>query len=98
MGVPAAPNRSRITARVTRSAPSERWPDRAELEIEILESTGVSGPNFAHPGDTASAFTFTAPTAPADLEGRLITASAEYLGGPRGGTFQLSDLEVVPGA
>jgi hypothetical protein len=93
-GVMGAPNRCWIQARVLEVEQSSAFPDKWMLELEILETKDREGPNFAHVGDEVKGFTFSD-------EGFLsggdtIAAEAEYVGGPRGGQFQLSDVKVVP--
>jgi hypothetical protein len=92
-GVPAAPNRSEIKARVLRVEQSSTFPDKWYVGLEILESKGLSGPNFAHVGDKAEGFNFGNAF---DLSsGDVITAEAEYVGDASGGQFQLSQVNVV---
>ena len=86
----AAPNQCHIKARVHSVERSAHFPDKVELEIEILESREVSGPNFARVGERARAFTFDPPAAVA--EGAVIECAAEFLGDPRGGRFQLTGI------
>jgi hypothetical protein len=50
-GVMAAPNRARIQARVLRAEQSTQDPEKWQLELEILASQTVSGPNFARVGE-----------------------------------------------
>lgn len=92
-GVMAAPNRSRIKARVFRAEQSKEFPDKWLLELEIVESAALSGPNFARPGQKAAGFTFAAAwEAPLPA---LIEAEAEYIGDARRGTFQLSEVRLA---
>jgi hypothetical protein len=92
-GVPAAPNRSEIKARVLRVEQSSTFPDKWYVDLEILESKSLSGPNFARVGEKAKGFTFgsTFDVSP----GSVITAEAEFVGDARGGQFQLSRINVV---
>jgi hypothetical protein len=89
-GVPAAPNRSAIEARVRDVRPSERYPQRWELEIEILSARPLEGPQFAHPGHHAAAFAFgdEPPAGP----GSRFAAEAEYVGDEGGGAFRLTGV------
>ncbi len=89
----AAPNRCRIKARVNSLQRPAHFPDKVELEIEILETREVSGPNFARAGQTAQAFTFDPPATV--TEGAIIECTAEFLGDPRGGRFQLTDIALA---
>jgi hypothetical protein len=91
-GVMAAPNRSRIKARVLHVEQSSTYPDKWLLELEILESHDVSGPNFARVGTNVEGFSFgpawdAAPQA-------IIEAEAEYIGAVQGGQFQLTDVRI----
>jgi hypothetical protein len=88
-GVPAAPNRCAIEARVLDVRRSERFPQRWDLEIEILSSRPLEGPNFAHPGRRSAAIAFGDLPAGA---GEAIAAEAEFVGDQRGGVFQLSEV------
>jgi hypothetical protein len=91
--VTAAPNRCRLTARVADLRRSEVFPDKSELEIYILESEAITGPNFARPGERKEAFTL---VPVGDLApGNTIRAEAEFLGDERGGKFQLYQVNMV---
>jgi hypothetical protein len=92
-GVPAAPNQCQIKARVLQVEQSTEFADKWYLDLEILESTSVSGPNFARVGQRARGFTFD--LAPEVSPGSVITALAEFLGDERGGQFQLSQVNVT---
>jgi hypothetical protein len=88
--VSAAPNRSRISGRVTRVEPSATSVGKWYLIVEIHEAEAIEGGLFARPGTEARVFTFgEAPPAQAD---GIISAEVEYLGGPTGGEFQLIRL------
>lgn len=88
--VMAAPNRSRIKARVFRAEQSKEFSDKWLLGLEILESSALSGPNFAKPGQKVEGFTFT-PAWKGPLPA-LIEAEAEYIGDARRGTFHLTEV------
>ena len=92
-GVPAAPNRSGIKARVLGVEQSSTFPDKWAVDLEILESKSLEGPNFARVGEEAKGFTFgdTIDLSP----GSVITAEAEFLGDAGGGEFRLSEINVV---
>ncbi len=47
-GVMAAPNRCSIKAKVLEFKRSPQYKDKWHLSLEILESTAIEGPNFAH--------------------------------------------------
>lgn len=95
-GVMAAPNRVGILANVISCRAAEGIPGKLILEVQFERSDSIQGPNFARTGERASAFTFVdADTAEAlkglaDKQGR-VSAEAEFIGGPGGGTFQLYD-------
>ena len=93
MGMMIAPNLSKIRARVLRVEQSPKYPDKWELEFEIMESESLSGPNFARAGERVKGFTFRETWDWA--EPVMIEAAAEYLGGPAGGQFQLTELRAV---
>lgn len=89
-GVMAAPNNARIKAVISRVEQSAQYPDKWLLEIEIVESQSISGPNFARPGKKAEGFTFRdAWDLPMPV---TVEADAEYIGGPQKGVFQLTNL------
>lgn len=90
-GVPAAPNRSHVKAKVVSKKQSDRFPDKWLLEIEIVDSRSIEGPNFARAGQHTEAFSFDAKIVGVSV-GSVISAEAEYLGGPTQGQFQLSQV------
>ncbi len=92
-GMPAAPNQCEIKAKVLQVDQSSDFPDKWYIEMEILESTSVTGPNFARVGEKTKGFTFkeTSPVSPGDV----IKAQAEFLGDERGGQFQLSEVAIT---
>jgi hypothetical protein len=92
-GVPAAPNRSEITAVVVQLEQSPAFADKWLLQLEIRSSRSLEGPNFARVGAVADAFTVE-PVAGL-IPGTQLKAQAEYLGDARGGTFQLRNIEVL---
>jgi hypothetical protein len=92
-GVVAAPNRSRIKARVLHVEQSSTYPDKWLLELEIIESQDVSGPNFARVRKTVEGFSF-GPAWEAPPQA-IIEAEAEYIGGAQGGQFQLTDVRLL---
>lgn len=89
--VMAAPNHARIKARILGLEQSTQYPDKWILQFEILESTALTGPNFAHVGETVEGFTFmnSATLKPQDI----VEGEAEYIGGAQGGQFQLTNLK-----
>lgn len=88
--VMAAPNRCLITAKIMQIQPSAKYPDKRELDIEILHSEPLEGPNFAKVGQKSRAFTLEA--SDALKVGYVVTAQAEYIGGRGQGVFQLMQL------
>lgn len=88
----AAPNRSRITARVLAVKQSPDWPDKWLLDIEILASEGVEGPNFATPGRRGPAFVIGEKCDVPVMS--TIQAFGEYIGDGHGGQWQLTDVAV----
>ena len=88
--VMAAPNRCRLTAKILQVQPSAKYPDKRELEIEILASEPLEGPNFARVGQKSHAFTFEA--SDALKVGNVVTAQAEFIGGRGQGVFQITQL------
>ena len=92
-GVMAAPNRCRIKARVLHVEQSSTYPDKWLLELEIIESHDMSGPNFARVGKNVEGFSF-GPAWGAPPQA-VIAAEAEYIGGVQGGQFQLTDVRIL---
>jgi hypothetical protein len=88
--VMAAPNRCHITAKIIQIRPSAEYPDKKELEIEILATEPLEGPNFAKAGQKSHAFTFE--DSDALMVGNVVTAKAEFIGGRGQGVFQLTQL------
>ena len=86
----AAPNRCRITAKIMQIRPSAKYPDKKELEIEILGSEPLEGPNFAQVGQMSNAFTFD--DSDALMVGNVVTAQAEFIGARGQGVFQLTQV------
>lgn len=89
--VPAQPNQSEIKAKVLKVEQSPIFADRWHVEIEVMESRPLVGPNFARVGERVSGFTF-APSAPTEA-GDVVSANAEFIGDERGGQFQLSAIK-----
>lgn len=92
-GVPAAPNRSEIKARVIGVERDSNFPEKRYVDLEILDSKSLDGPNFARAGEKVKGFAFG--DALDASPGSVISAEAEFLGDERGGQFQLSGIEVV---
>lgn len=94
-GVMAAPNRCEMKLRVVSVTCPARFPDKQELVFELLAAQSVEGPDFVTQriGQSVKGFTFDTSVTLAD--GVLIIAEAEYLGGPRQGSFQLFKLRTT---
>jgi hypothetical protein len=93
MGIMAAPNRSRITARV---ASVERVPNQPKwyLTVEVLDAHAREGGLFVHTGDSTRVFVIG--DEPGLEAGDVFRAEVEYLGGPGGGELQLHELLQSP--
>jgi hypothetical protein len=89
-GVPVAPNRCEITARILSKQQDGNFPDKWLYDIEIIETRDKEGPNFARAGQAAKAFSFEAPDQVSI--GSSIAAEAEYIGGSRSGQFLLKHV------
>jgi len=74
----AAPNQSEIKAKVLAIMQSPDFEDKFLLELEILDSKSLSGPNFAHIGEKVKGFAFE--LKPELLDGKIIAARAEFFG------------------
>jgi hypothetical protein len=92
-GVMAAPNQSEIKAKVLATEQSPDFQDKLLLELEILNSKSLNGPNFARVGEKVKGFTFESKSK--FSEGAIITAQAEFLGDERGGRFQLTQVGLL---
>ena len=92
-GVPAAPNQSRIKAKVLSVAQSPSFADKWQFDLEILEAEARQGGAFVQAGQRIQGFTIAQTCAVA--AGDTITATAEFLGDPRGGQLRLTDVSVV---
>gem|GEM_PF-1315648 len=94
-GVPAAPNKAKIKARVLSIQQDSQFSDKWHLMIDILDSESIKGPNFARKGEKARAFAFDSTpgfsskdTAP----GNTMSAEAEYVGDATHGAFRLDQI------
>ena len=90
-GVPAAPNLARITATYLQVARSTDSPRKWLLRLLVDSVNVVHGGEFVRPGDEVDAFTFDPVEEP--TAGASLRAEAEFVGGPRGGTFHLHRVE-----
>jgi len=94
-GVPSPPNRCVITGRIVSKHNDPHFSEKWLYEVEVAQVEPMSGPSFAQPGQTVSAFCVR-PTVDVQV-GDSIVAEAEFIGGPvfsQGaakltGTFQL---------
>ena len=89
-GVPAAPNQSRIRAKVLSVAQSPNFADKWQFSLEILEVQARQGGAFVQAGQQIQGFTIAQTCAVA--AGDTISATAEFLGDPRGGQLRLADV------
>lgn len=90
--VMAVPNECTMKARVISAERSRHISNKWQLEIEILDSTSVFGPNFAKKGQVARAFTFCDPGIFAGKDA-CVTTRAEFIGDENGGQFQLIAMQ-----
>lgn len=89
-----APNQARIRATILRAERAPGTADKWLLEVEICQAMPVRGPQRAEPGLRAPAFTWRPDwDLPLPVQ---VEADAEYIGGPRHGSFQLLNLHVCP--
>lgn len=91
----AAPNRCEIKVRIVSVTCPDRFPDKQELVFEMLSAQPIDGPDFAtqRVGQSVKGFTFD--TSVPLVDGALVNAEAEYLGGARQGSFQLFKLMIT---
>lgn len=92
-GVPAAPNRCEIKAKILSKQQDGQFPDKYLYEIEITATKDKEGPNFARVGQVANAFSFEASDQVS--VGSSISAEAEYVGGPNQGPFLLTQIKTA---
>ena len=94
-GVPAAPNRCFVEARIVSREQNQRWGDKSHLSLELLGTQDIEGPNFARAlvGSEIKAFGFD--VGPEVSPGSHVRAEAEFHGDERGGTFQLSHIHLI---
>lgn len=88
----AAPNQSKIRGRVLKIDRSPQFSDKWNLEVEVLMIQPIQGGTFAEVGQTVQAFTICEQTP--FKQNDVISATAEYLGDPRRGTFRLTQIQV----
>lgn len=86
-GVPAAPNRSRITAECLAVSQDQRSPRKWLYRLALRSMQPLHGGAFARAGDQVDAFTVG--ESPAMSVGATIEAEAEFVGGPREPVFRL---------
>jgi uncharacterized FlgJ-related protein len=97
-GVTAAPNKSEIIAKVLNVKKDPKFPDKFHIELKILETKSISGPNFAKVGDKVKAFVFE--SSPDFDQVNLkpntdIKAKAEFIGDEYGGKFHLHQISPI---
>jgi hypothetical protein len=76
----------------------EQFSDKWNLDLDIMESTSITGPNFASPGERIKGFAFesTPNFSPQLLEpGNVIVAQAEYVGDESGGAYRIKQIDDV---
>ncbi|WP_350335233.1 hypothetical protein [Coralliovum pocilloporae] len=93
-GVIAAPNLSNIEAVLTSLSPVEDIPGKTDLEFKTVIVKPLSGPTFAEPGETLPGFTFQDVTGLST--GDRVSMETEYIGGPKGGLYQVIRIEKLP--
>jgi hypothetical protein len=89
----AAPNRSRIRGVVQHAAPSQDSSRKWALQVRLDVVESLYGGTFVHPGETVAGIAFDLPEAPA--AGARMTAEAEHVGGPRGGTVRIPEVQLT---
>ncbi|WP_199611664.1 hypothetical protein [Flocculibacter collagenilyticus] len=88
MNVSAAPNEIMITGKI-KSVSTED--DKTTVTLEVTKADSLFGPCFAEQGQAISCFTYNSSKT---LEKNdMITAKAEYIGGPDRGVYQLLEIE-----
>jgi hypothetical protein len=95
-GVMAAPNKVRFKARVIGLEKDSQFSDKWYIDVEILNSESIEGPNFAREGERAKAFAFdvTPGFLPQKAEtGNIIVVEAEYVGDGMHGTFRIMRMD-----
>lgn len=93
-GVMAAPNASKITAKVLELVQSAHFSDKWCFKLEIITSQSLQGPDFIRVGQRLKGFTVEPIQ---DIKaGCIISAEAEFLGDAKTGQLQLKQLFVVP--
>jgi hypothetical protein len=89
----AAPNKVWFKARVIGLEKDSQFSD---IDVEILNSESIEGPNFAREGERAKAFVFdvTPGFLPQKAEtGNTIVVEAEYVGDGMHGTFRIIRMD-----
>ncbi len=97
-GVKAAPNRCEIKARILNMRQDSKYSDKWNLELKVLETKNLIGPNFARVGDEVKGFAFesTSKFFPQSLStGSIITVQAEFVGDERGGKFRIQQIDAI---
>lgn len=90
--VQAQPNHTKCKVRILEKELSKDAAHKILLKIEILPSEIQEDTRFIKPGETMPGFTFDK----TELQiGDVVTAEAEYIGGPRGGNVLLKNLQKV---
>ncbi len=95
-GVMAAPNKVKLKAKVISLKQDPHFSDKWHIDVEILSSESIEGPNFARQGERAKAFAFdvTPGFLPQNAEpGNTIVIEAEYVGDAARGSFRIGRME-----
>ena len=87
----AAPNRAQIRARCLEAGPLVRLPEEMVHRPAVGSGRGAYGGQFLRVGEDVRAIAFDLTSAP--RPGDMVSAEAEYLGGPHQGVVQLYDLK-----
>ncbi len=87
-----APNHSKIRARVLTIDRSPQFSDKWNLKVKLLMIQPIQGSTFAEVGQTVQAFTISEQLS--FKQNDVISAEAEYLGDPSGGSFRLTQVQV----
>jgi hypothetical protein len=94
-GVTVAPNRVKIKAEVIGLQQDSTFSDKWHIDMDILDSESISGPNFARKGERAIGFAFEDTPGFSSQQtalGSIIDAEAEYVGDAVRGAFRLTRI------
>ncbi len=94
-GVKVAPNKCEIKAKILNIGQDSKYSDKWNLELKVLKTENLNGPNFANVGDEVKGFAFesTSNFFPRSLStGSLITIQAEFVGDEQGVKFRIKKI------